>query len=134
MEAGNRSFDQRVPEEVNRKIVDHLSDINLPLTEHARDFLVAEGIKPETVIKTGSPMKEVLTANKKKIDDSDILKKENLKPNKFFLMSIHREENVDSPKNFVELLSSIDAISEKYNLPIIISTTASNQNWWLFSM
>ena len=122
MEAGNRSFDQRVPEEVNRKIVDHLSDINLPLTEHARDFLVAEGIKPETVIKTGSPMKEVLTANKKKIEDSDILKKENLKPNKFFLMSIHREENVDSPKNFVELLSSIDAISEKYNLPIIIST------------
>ena len=122
MEAGNRSFDQRVPEEVNRKIVDHLSDINMPLTEHARDFLVAEGIKPETVIKTGSPMKEVLTANKKKIDDSDILKKENLKPNKFFLMSIHREENVDSPKNFVELLSSIDAISEKYNLPIIIST------------
>ena len=122
MEAGNRSFDQRVPEEVNRKIVDHLSDINMPLTEHARDFLVAEGIKPETVIKTGSPMKEVLTANKKKIDDSDILKKENLKPNKFFLMSIHREENVDSPKNFVELLSSIDSISEKYNLPIIIST------------
>ena len=122
MEAGNRSFDQRVPEEVNRKIVDHLSDINMPLTEHARDFLVAEGIKPETVIKTGSPMKEVLTANKKKIEDSDILKKENLKPNKFFLMSIHREENVDSPKNFVELLSSIDAISEKYNLPIIIST------------
>jgi len=122
MEAGNRSFDQRVPEEVNRKIVDHLSDINLPLTEHARDFLVAEGIKAETVIKTGSPMMEVLNANMKKIESCNILEKESLKPNKFFLMSIHREENVDSPKNFEELLGSIDSITKKYKLPIIIST------------
>ena len=95
MEAGNRCFDQRVPEEVNRKIVDHLSDINLPLSEQARDYLIAEGINPETVIKTGSPMTEVLNANMKKILSSDILKKEKLERKKYILMSIHREENVD---------------------------------------
>ncbi len=122
MEAGNRCFDQRVPEEVNRKIVDHLSDINLPLSEQARDYLIAEGIKPETVIKTGSPMTEVLAVNMEKIKASDILVKEKLEPKKYIVMSIHREENVDSPKNFENLLESIEALTKKYNLPIIIST------------
>ena len=122
MEAGNRSFDQRVPEEINRKIVDHLSDINMPLTEQARDYLVAEGLKPQTVIKTGSPMLEVLNENMKSIIESDILEREGLTKGKYFLMSIHREENVDSPKNFENLLNSIDAITEKYKFPIIIST------------
>ena len=122
MEAGNRSFDQRVPEEINRKIVDHLSDINMPLTEQARDYLVAEGLKPQTVIKTGSPMLEVLNENMKSIIESDILEREGLTKGKYFLMSIHREENVDSPKNFEDLLNSIDAITEKYKFPVIIST------------
>jgi UDP-N-acetylglucosamine 2-epimerase (non-hydrolysing) len=122
MEAGNRCFDQRVPEEVNRKIVDHLSDINLPLSEQARDYLIAEGIKPETVIKTGSPMTEVLMANMNKILSSDILQKENLEKKGYIVMSIHREENVDSPKNFNDLLESIDELTIKYKIPIIVST------------
>ena len=122
MEAGNRCFDQRVPEEINRKIVDHLSDINLPLSEQARDYLIAEGIKPETVIKTGSPMTEVLNANMEKIKSSDILEREGLEAKKYIVMSIHREENVDSPKNFSDLLESIDELTKKYNMPIIIST------------
>jgi UDP-N-acetylglucosamine 2-epimerase (non-hydrolysing) len=122
MEAGNICFDQRVPEEVNRKIVDHLSDINLPLSEQARDYLIAEGIKPETIIKTGSPMTEVLKANMDKILASDILKKENLVKKRYIVMSIHREENVDSPKNFNDLLESIDELTVAYNMPIIIST------------
>ncbi|NOQ76564.1 MAG: UDP-N-acetylglucosamine 2-epimerase (non-hydrolyzing) [Methylococcaceae bacterium] len=122
MEAGNRCFDQRVPEEVNRKIVDHLSDINMPLSEHARNYLIAEGIKPETIIKTGSPMMEVLNANMEKILASDILEKEGLEAKKYMLMSIHREENVDSEKNFSDLLESIDKMSEVYDMPIIIST------------
>ena len=122
MEAGNRCFDQRVPEEINRKIVDHLSDINLPLSEQARDYLIAEGIKPETIIKTGSPMTEVLNANMEKIKSSDILEREGLKPKEYIVMSIHREENVDSPKNFSDLLESIDELTKKYKLPIIIST------------
>jgi len=122
MEAGNRCFDQRVPEEVNRKIVDHLSDINMPHSEQARDYLIAEGIKPETVIKTGSPMTEVLNANMEKIKASDILAREGLKPKAYIVMSVHREENVDSPKNFSDLLESIDELTKKYNMPIIIST------------
>jgi len=122
MEAGNRCFDQRVPEETNRKIVDHLSDINLPLSEQARDYLILEGIKPETVIKTGSPMTEVLNANMEKILNSDILKKEGLEQKKYIVMSIHREENVDSPKNFTDLLESIEELSKKFKIPIIIST------------
>jgi UDP-N-acetylglucosamine 2-epimerase (non-hydrolysing) len=122
MEAGNRCFDQRVPEEVNRKIVDHLSDINLPLSEQARNYLIAEGVKPETVIKIGSPMTEVLNANMEKIKSSDILEKEDLKPKEYIVMSIHREENVDSPKNFSDLLESIDELTKKYEMPIIIST------------
>lgn len=122
MEAGNRCFDQRVPEEINRKIVDHLSDINLPLSEQARDYLIAEGIKPETIIKTGSPMTEVLNSNMEKIKSSIILQKEKLKPKEYIVMSVHREENVDSPKNFSDLLESIDELANKYNMPIIVST------------
>lgn len=122
MEAGNRCFDQRVPEEVNRKIVDHLSDINLPLSEQARDYLIAEGLRPETVIKTGSPMTEVLNANMDKILASDILIKENLTTKNYIIMSIHREENVDSHKNFTDLLDSIEELTKKYNMPIIVST------------
>jgi UDP-N-acetylglucosamine 2-epimerase (non-hydrolysing) len=122
MEAGNRSFDQRVPEEINRKIVDHLSDINMPLSEQARDYLISEGVRPETIIKTGSSMLEVLNANMDKIVASDILEKENLQARKYMLMSIHREENVDSEKNFSDLLESIDVMSEAYGMPIIIST------------
>ena len=122
MEAGNRCFDQRVPEEINRKIVDHLSDINMPLSEQARDYLISEGIKPETVIKTGSPMMEVLNANMKRIHSSDILERLHLKAKQYFVMSIHREENVDSPENFNNLLKSIDLLSNRFNVPIIIST------------
>jgi len=122
MEAGNRCFDQRVPEEINRKIVDHLSDINLPLSDHARNYLIAEGIGPETIIKIGSPMKEVLIRNMDKIKSNNILEKEGLIANKYFIMSIHREENVDSPKIFSDLLESIDELTKKYDMPVIIST------------
>jgi len=122
MEAGNRCFDQRVPEEINRKIVDHLSDINMPLSEHARRYLVAEGIRPETIIKTGSPMKEVLEFHRHEIEQNDILEKENLKKGEYFIVSTHREENVDSEKNFADLLDSLNAIVEKYGKKIIVST------------
>ncbi|MFM9987041.1 non-hydrolyzing UDP-N-acetylglucosamine 2-epimerase [Flavobacterium sp.] len=122
MEAGNRCFDQRVPEEINRKIVDHLSDINMPLSEHARRYLIAEGIRPETIIKTGSPMKEVLLFHKEDIQKSNVLEKENLKKGDYFIVSTHREENVDSEKNFSDLLESLDAIIKKYNKKIIVST------------
>lgn len=122
MEAGNRCFDQRVPEELNRKIVDHLSDINLVLTEHARRYLLREGIAPETIIKTGSSMKEVLLKQKKSIDSSNILSELELQKNRYFVLSIHREENVDSEKNFFELLNSINKVAETYQLPIIFST------------
>jgi UDP-N-acetylglucosamine 2-epimerase len=122
MEAGNRCFDQRVPEEINRKIVDHLSDINMPLSEHARRYLVAEGLRPETIIKTGSPMKEVLEFHKTEIENNDILEKENLKKGDYFIVSTHREENVDSEKNFTDLLESLTAIVDKYGKKVIVST------------
>jgi len=122
MEAGNRCFDQRVPEEINRKIIDHLSDINMPLSENARLYLLSEGIKAETVIKIGSPMKEVINANIDKILTSDILLKERLEEKKFIVMSIHREENVDSPRNFSNLLVSVNALADKYEMPVLIST------------
>ena len=122
MEAGNRCFDQRVPEELNRKIVDHLSDINMPLTEQARDYLIAEGIKPETVIKTGSCMKEILSFYKDKINSSKVLKNLKLKKGEFFIVSSHREENVDYKENLISFLDSLNGIAEKYNLPIIVST------------
>lgn len=121
-EAGNRCFDQRVPEELNRKVLDHLSDINMPLTEHARRYLLAEGIKPETIIKTGSPMKEILHYHLEEIEKSDILTRLNLKKREFFLVSTHREENIDSETNFNNLLDSLNAISEKYQKTIIVST------------
>jgi len=122
MEAGNRCFDQRVPEEINRKIVDHLSDINMPLSEHARRYLVAEGIRPETIIKTGSPMKEVLEFHRTEIEQNDILQKENLQKGEYFIVSTHREENVDSEKNFSDLLESLSAIVDKYGKKVIVST------------
>lgn len=122
MEAGNRSFDQRVPEELNRKVVDHLSDINMTLTEHARRYLISEGIRPETVIKTGSPMKEVLAHYMPKILKSDVLKRLKLKDNAYFVVSTHREENIDSPENFRNLLDSLNALARKYNMPVIVST------------
>lgn len=122
MEAGNRCFDQRVPEEINRKIVDHLSDINMPLSEHARRYLVAEGIPAETVIKTGSPMKEVLQFHNENIEKSNVLEKENLKKRGYFILSTHREENVDSETNFNNLLESLTAITMQYQKKIIVST------------
>ncbi len=122
MEAGNRCFDQRVPEEINRKIVDQLSDINMTLTEHARRYLIAEGIRPETVIKTGSSMLEVLNHHKVEIENSDVLKRLNLTAQEFFIVSTHREENVDSEQNFNDLLESLNAIAETYGKRIIVST------------
>lgn len=122
MEAGNRCFDQRVPEEINRKIVDHISDINMTYTEHARRYLLREGIRPETVIKTGSPMKEVLAHYLPEIESSDVLKRLNLEPKRYFLVSTHREENVDSEVNFNDLLATLNAIAEEYSLPVIVST------------
>jgi UDP-N-acetylglucosamine 2-epimerase (non-hydrolysing) len=121
-EAGNRCFDQRVPEEINRKIVDHLSDINLPLTEHARRYLLDEGISPEKVIKIGSPMKEILNYYMPKIKNSKILSKLKLKENNYFLLSSHREENVDSDENFIDLLNSLNDIVNTYEKRIIVST------------
>ena len=122
MEAGNRCFDQRVPEELNRKVVDHLSDINLVLTEHARRYLINEGIKPDTIIKTGSHMKEVLDFYMPKIKKSHILKKLKLKQNKYFLVSIHREENVDSSENLIDLIETFEELANRYDIPVIIST------------
>ncbi len=122
MEAGNRCFDQRVPEEINRKIIDHLSDINMPYTEHARRYLLMEGLKPETVIKTGSPMKEVLTFYRPSIEASDVLDRMTLRPGGYFVVSAHREENVDSEKNFRDFLVTLTAIARKYDRPVIVST------------
>jgi UDP-N-acetylglucosamine 2-epimerase len=122
MEAGNRCFDQRVPEEINRKIVDHLSDINMPLSEHARNYLIAEGLSPEKVIKTGSPMKEVLNYHSKEIENSPVLENEKLVKGEYFIVSTHREENVDSEVNFNNLLQSLNVIVEKYQKKLIVST------------
>jgi len=122
MEAGNRCFDQRVPEEINRKIVDHISDINMTYTEHARRYLMAEGIKPETVIKTGSPMKEVLTYYMPQINESNVMEGLQVEPEVYFIVSAHREENVDNETNFGHFWGSLKAISEKYKKPIIVST------------
>ena len=122
MEAGNRCFDQRVPEEINRKIVDHLSDINMPLSEHARKYLLAEGLRPETVIKTGSPMTEVLLYYRDEIERNTVLEKEALTKGEYFIVSPHREENIDSEDNFSNLLISLNAIVEKYHKKVIVST------------
>lgn len=122
MEAGNRCFDQRVPEELNRKVLDHLSDINLVLTEHARRYLIAEGIRPETIIKTGSHMREVLDHYMPKIRKSDVLQRMGLAANKFLLVSAHREENVDTPQNLLDIVETLNALAEAYNCPVIVST------------
>ncbi|MFQ5760033.1 MAG: non-hydrolyzing UDP-N-acetylglucosamine 2-epimerase [Acidiferrobacterales bacterium] len=128
MEAGNRCFDQRVPEEINRKLVDHLSDVNMPYTEHARRYLLAEGVRADTIIKTGSPMKEILAYYMPAIEKSDVLDRIGLKSKEFFLVSMHREENVDSDNNFADLLASLNAIADKYSQPIIISTHPRTRN------
>jgi UDP-N-acetylglucosamine 2-epimerase (non-hydrolysing) len=120
-EAGNRCFDQRVPEEINRKIVDGVSDINITYSKISRDYLIAEGFPPDQIIKIGSPMREVISQNQKKIDSSKVLTKLNLKKDKYFLVSFHREENIDS-KNLKEFMLTLDRIADKYKLPIIFST------------
>jgi UDP-N-acetylglucosamine 2-epimerase (non-hydrolysing) len=122
LEAGNRCFDQRVPEEINRKIVDHTSDINLTYTEHARRYLLMEGLKPETVIKTGSPLKEVLEYYRLHIEKSNAIKRFNLESGHYIVVSAHREENVDIENNFIDLLQSLNSIAEKYDKPVIVST------------
>lgn len=127
MEAGNRCFDQRVPEELNRKIVDHLSDVNMPLTEQARDYLIREGLKPETIIKTGSCMQEILNFYRPQIDNCKILSKLDLIKGEYFIVSIHREENVDYPDNLKKLVDSLNAIANKYKYPVIVSTHPRTQ-------
>ncbi|MBU3596018.1 UDP-N-acetylglucosamine 2-epimerase (non-hydrolyzing) [Polynucleobacter sp. 86C-FISCH] len=127
MEAGNRCFDQRVPEELNRKVLDHLSDINLVLTEHARRYLISEGIAPETIIKTGSHMHEVLDCYMDRIEKSSILDSLNLKSQKYFLVSVHREENVDSLENMVDLMSTLNSLAENFDIPVIVSTHPRTQ-------
>lgn len=122
MEAGNRCFDQNVPEEINRKIVDHISDINLPYTEHSRRYLLAEGIRQEHIFVTGSPMKEVLCSNLQKIKESKILDELKLEPGKYIIVSAHREENIDDESNFFSLMNALNDIAERYQIPIIYST------------
>lgn len=122
MEAGNRCFDLRVPEEINRKIIDHIADINLPYSQIARDYLLREGIPPDQVIKTGSPMREVLDFYSSKITSSGVLKQMELNPHGYFLVSIHREENVDVPENLQKIFSILNTLVEIYQLPVIVST------------
>jgi UDP-N-acetylglucosamine 2-epimerase (non-hydrolysing) len=122
MEAGNRCFDQRVPEELNRKILDHLSDINLVLTEHARRYLIAEGIPPETIIKTGSHMHEVLEYYMPKIEKSNILRELGLSSNRFIVVSAHREENIESPQNMRDMIETFNELAQEYKVPVIVST------------
>lgn len=122
MEAGNRCFDQRVPEETNRKIVDHISDINLTYSDIAREYLLREGLHADRIIKTGSPMFEVLHSRKTQIEESDILEQLNLKEGQYFIISAHREENISSEVNFLDLVDTLNEIANKYKLPIIVST------------
>lgn len=122
MEAGNRCFDQRVPEETNRKIVDHIADINLTYSDIAREYLLREGILPDRVIKTGSPMFEVINSRLQDIEKSDILERLGLEENKYFVVSSHREENISSEKSFLDLVDSLNAVAERYNMPVIVST------------
>lgn len=128
MEAGNRCFDQNVPEEINRKISDHISDINLTYTEHSRRYLLSEGFRKDHVFVTGSPLKEVLTRYSDKIENSDVLTKLNLEAGEYIVVSAHREENVDLKDHFEVLAESLDAVAEKYKLPIIFSTHPRTQN------
>jgi UDP-N-acetylglucosamine 2-epimerase len=122
MEAGNRCFDQRVPEETNRKIVDHIADMNLTYSDIAREYLLREGLPADRIIKTGSPMFEVLNHYKKNIEESNVLQSLKLEKRKYFVVSAHREENINSEKNFLNLMESLNTIAEKYHFPIIVST------------
>lgn len=121
MEAGNRCFDLRVPEEINRKIVDHLSDVNMVISEHARRYLIGEGIRPDSIIKVGSSMAEVLQRQTEKIENSTVLGRLSLQREKFFVASLHREENVDHPQKLSDLITALDAIAEKYQWPVVLS-------------
>lgn len=122
MEAGNRCFDMRVPEEINRRIVDHTADINLTYSTIARDYLLSEGLRPDQIIKTGSPMFEVLNFYRQKIEDSKILTTLSLKENEYFVVSAHREENINSDKNFLDMVDMLNAVAQQYQLPVIVST------------
>lgn len=128
MEAGNRCFDQRVPEETNRKIVDHTSDINLTYSDIAREYLLREGLPADRIIKTGSPMIEVINSKKEDIEKSDVLERLHLKEGQYFVVSAHREENISSEVNFLDLVDSLNAVAEKYNMPIIMSTHPRTRN------
>lgn len=127
MEAGNRCFDQRVPEETNRKIVDHISDMNLTYSSIAREYLLREGLPADRIIKTGSPMKEVITSRLEDIEKSNIVEELNLEKDKYFVVSAHREENISSDRNFNNLVESLNAIAEQYDMPIIVSTHPRTQ-------
>ena len=122
MEAGNRCFDQRVPEEINRKIVDHIADINMPYSDISREYLLREGFPPDRIIKTGSPMFEVLNHYRARIDASDVLSRLALEPGRYFVVSCHREENVDSPSQFAGYVSVLNGLAKEYGLRIIVST------------
>lgn len=128
MEAGNRCFDQRVPEETNRKIVDHTADINLTYSDIAREYLLREGLPADRIIKTGSPMFEVLNSRKADIEKSDVLERLELEEGKYFVVSAHREENINSETNFLDLVDSLNAIAEKYNMPVIVSAHPRTRN------
>ncbi|MFJ5747624.1 non-hydrolyzing UDP-N-acetylglucosamine 2-epimerase [Peribacillus frigoritolerans] len=128
MEAGNRCFDQRVPEETNRKIVDHTADINLTYSDIAREYLLREGLPADRIIKTGSPMFEVLNSRKGDIEESDVLERLNLDEGNYFVVSAHREENINSETNFMNLVDSLNAVAEKYNMPVIVSTHPRTRN------
>tara|TARA_B110000881_G_scaffold117649_1_gene103226 strand:- start:201 stop:1028 length:828 start_codon:yes stop_codon:yes gene_type:complete len=127
MEAGNRCFDQRVPEEINRRIIDHTADINMTYSSIAREYLLREGLPADMVIKTGSPMNEVLKYYLKEIEASDVLDRLRLEKEKFFVVSSHREENIDNELNFRKLVDVLNAIASKYNLPVIVSTHPRTQ-------
>jgi UDP-N-acetylglucosamine 2-epimerase len=129
MEAGNRCFDQNLPEEINRKIVDHISDVNLPYTEHARRYLISEGYRKEHIYVTGSPLTEVIMKNERQIKSSDILEKLGLTPEKYILVSAHREENIDNEINFFSLMNAINDIAEQYQMPVIYSTHPRSQKF-----
>lgn len=128
MEAGNRSFDWDVPEEVNRRVVDHISDINLPYTEHSRRYLIEEGIHPGSIYVTGSPLREVFEFFKNKIESSTILKQLELEPKKYFVVSAHREENIDNDKHLTELILALNVLAEQYKMPVIISLHPRTKN------
>ncbi len=128
MEAGNRCFDQRVPEETNRKIVDHTADINLTYSDIAREYLLREGLSADRVIKTGSPMFEVINSRKSDIESSDVLDRLKLKEGEYFIVSAHREENISSEENFLDLVESLNTVAEKYKMPIIMSTHPRTRN------